>query len=530
MRAWAVLGAATLSLLSCVHAQNSTELLAEALTTLPKCALQCMISSVSKSTCELSDFYCISRNKQLNDQMTTCIKSSCTIRESLTAKNFSETAFGGPKRDHTHLVSYTGLIAGGVAVLAVILRTFARLPCCGGTWGLDDWAILVAMMPVLPLTGLSLVLAHDGLGKDMWTVPFDKITHILFIYYFDECFYLSSIALTKISILLFYLRIFPERRFLTALQCLPVHLAWERWDGEHTGKCINLNAEGWTSAAFNIIFDLVVICLPMREMSKLAMSRRKKAGIMLMFLGGGFVTVVSMLRLKWMIQFANTENVTWDYTPVGYWSTLEVHVGIVIACLPALRSLQHRLFPSTKRTTSYYNQDAAGYGYNSKGGSPYPSISKFGKNRSHVTTGASQASMIKSRDKSKTDKEFIQLDEYEIQLGGGMGDQGRRTEKQPRGTNTTAVEHGVVNEDDMAFLTSPCKIPPPSSSPPKHGNPSGYAQDSLTALPQVIMVKKEYNVRVESDRESISPITTRQSEEAGRDHWKKEDKLYKGVG
>ena len=62
------------------------------------------------------------------------------------AKNFSETAFGGPVRDHTKLVSYTAMIAGGLAVIAVILRIFARLPCCGGTWGLDDWGIIVAMV------------------------------------------------------------------------------------------------------------------------------------------------------------------------------------------------------------------------------------------------------------------------------------------------------------------------------------------------------------------------------------------------
>ena len=80
-------------------------------------------------------------------------------------------------RDDTKLVSYCGIIAGCIALLAVILRVFARLPCCGGTWGLVDWVILVAMvinaacippylhlnltntqkLPVGPLTGLSVV-------------------------------------------------------------------------------------------------------------------------------------------------------------------------------------------------------------------------------------------------------------------------------------------------------------------------------------------------------------------------------------
>jgi hypothetical protein len=127
------------------------------------------------------------------------------------------------------------------------------------------------------------------------------------IFYYTELLYLTSIAITKISILLFYLRIFPQqglRRAIyvtivfcvlyiiafvtpTALQCIPVRYAWERWDGEHHGKCINLNADAWASAAFNIVLDLVVICLPLRELKNLAMSRRRKFGVMLMFLGGG---------------------------------------------------------------------------------------------------------------------------------------------------------------------------------------------------------------------------------------------------
>jgi hypothetical protein len=89
------------------------------------------------------------------------------------------------------------MIGGGIAVLAVILRIFARLPCCGGNWGHDDRAMLATMVilscvslrrkankvqvPTLPLTGLSVVLADAGLGRDMWNVPFDSISDILHV-------------------------------------------------------------------------------------------------------------------------------------------------------------------------------------------------------------------------------------------------------------------------------------------------------------------------------------------------------------
>jgi hypothetical protein len=127
------------------------------------------------------------------------------------------------------------------------------------------------------------------------------------IFYFTELLYLTSIGLTKISILLFYLRIFPHRGLrriiyftivlcvlyiiafvtATALQCLPISLAWNRWDGEHGGKCFNLNADAWASAGINIILDLIVIILPIGEIKKLSMSRRRRFAIMLMFLIGG---------------------------------------------------------------------------------------------------------------------------------------------------------------------------------------------------------------------------------------------------
>lgn len=216
------------------------------------------------------------------------------------------------------------------------------------------------------------------------------------------------------------------------------------------------------------------------------------------------VTIVSMLRLKYMIQFANTHNVTWDYTPVGYWSTLEVHIGILIACLPALRSLQHRLLPDTKHPAAYYGNPSGAYGYNSKAGSPFPSISNAfrSKSQSRTNTNVSQASMLRSQRsrKSKTDKDFIQLDEYEIrmdtdmekaQIGAGL-----------HGVSTAQIERGSLHDGQRSFLDT----------------------SSLTALPahgygprphDVITVRKEYNVTVELQPESISSSPPRMSEEDG---------------
>ncbi|PGH18993.1 hypothetical protein AJ79_00026 [Helicocarpus griseus UAMH5409] len=185
---------------------------------------------------------------------------------------------------------------------------------------------------------------------------------------------------TKVSILFFYLRIFTSRDFkviaysvmgitvaygtavvlAVLFQCQPVHMAWKHWDGEHEdAKCANINLIGWISAAINIVLDVIIIVLPVRELFRLALSTKKKLHILLMFGVGFFVTIVSAIRLKSFLQFGNSHNITWDHVEAGYWSTIEGHASIFCACMPAIRALLRKLSPSLfgDRTSSANTRD-----------------------------------------------------------------------------------------------------------------------------------------------------------------------------
>ncbi|OSS45433.1 hypothetical protein B5807_10410 [Epicoccum nigrum] len=375
---------------------------------------------------------------------------------SVTAKRFLANLMGAPIRNQKQLGTLTTLIVGGAAVLFFLLRVIARLPIFGGNWGLDDWVMTVAMVFIIPETICAYLLNVLGLGTDMWHVPFDNITKILEIFYYTELLYLASVGLTKIAVLLFYLRIFPDQGLrkaiwctiilcvlyiisfvtATALQCIPIRIAWEHWDGEHHGKCINLNADAWCSAAGNIVLDLIVVVLPMGQLRKLLMSRRRKFGVMLMFLGGLFITVVSMLRLKYLVQFAHTDNVTWDYLPIGYWSAVETHVGVMVACLPAMRSLQTsikgRLFPKPKTNTSYYND------------SGLSSAKKNSRKDSH-------SRILSSLGRSQIDKDdFVRLDEFEMHGKQQLSD-GQQT---PTSFERAVTQSSRSNEDVLPVVNS----------------------------------------------------------------------------
>ncbi|KAI2835595.1 hypothetical protein CBS115988_2031 [Aspergillus niger] len=359
---------------------------------LPTCAVKCMAVTIPKTSCTLADQTCQCTDETYTALLQECVVSSCTTKESLTTKNVTSTACGAPVRDRTKAVSYAGVIGLVIACIAFILRIVARFKCLGGTFGMDDLTMGLTMCLVIPLSALSVVLADTGLGKDMWTLPFENVTRILYvsfpcypsvrgkadilehykIYFWDELLYLSILPMTKISICCFYLRIFPARNFrsltyiviglniayllafvlVSIFQCRPIQGAWLHWDGEGNYKCNHINAQGWASAIINMLLDLIVMILPLKQLYELQLSIKKKAFVMCMFSLGIFVTVVSILRLDSLINFASTDNVTWDYVTVGYWSTIECHVGVICACLPAIRSLLRTTAPKLFGDTS----------------------------------------------------------------------------------------------------------------------------------------------------------------------------------
>jgi hypothetical protein len=159
------------------------------------------------------------------------------------------------------------------------------------------------------------------------------------------------------------------------------------------------------------------------------------------------VTIVSILRLKYMIQFAHTENVTWDYLPIGIWSAVETHVGIIVACLPAIRSLmrfvRQRLFPKPPVPNSYYEN-------NSKDSSKKDSR----KSGSRLWTAKTDRSRLSNLSRTKMDKEdFVRLDEFEMGLRSDS-DKGAIESQSPTETSLEGhLTHCFKSNEDILPLT-----------------------------------------------------------------------------
>lgn len=119
-----------------------------------------------------------------------------------------------------------------------------------------------------------------------------------------EPLYGTAVTAIKISILLFYKRVFSTARFrkwiegvgvlvlawmlannfVFAFQCTPVRKAWEF---DLPGHCIDPLTTMKILSVFNVILDAIILALPISAVLRLQLSTVKKISVMVIFLLGG---------------------------------------------------------------------------------------------------------------------------------------------------------------------------------------------------------------------------------------------------
>ncbi|UZP35154.1 hypothetical protein NXS19_002970 [Fusarium pseudograminearum] len=362
---------AALPLVSAALDKNASSILG----TLPNCASKCLVTNVLTSTCDLEDIQCTCDNASLQKEIETCVLATCTIREALSTKNATMILCNAPIRDVRPNFIRINTVMGIISGVFVFIR-FATKITYSISMGLDDLLIAITML----LAAFCICInafgsAPNGIGTDIWTLTPEQITNFGYWFYVIVLTYFILQTTMKLSLLFFYLRIFPSkgvRRLLwgtvaficangtifalvATFQCRPISHFWTKWDGNHKGWCANVNGVAWSNGAINIASDFLILSIPLFQLRKLNLDLNKKIGIGLMFSVGAFVTFMSIFRLYACIVagVSHTDNQSWDYLAMSKWSTVEVNVGIWCACMPTLRIMLMRLFGQSKRYISY---------------------------------------------------------------------------------------------------------------------------------------------------------------------------------
>ncbi|KAI1454744.1 hypothetical protein F4805DRAFT_460406 [Annulohypoxylon moriforme] len=223
---------------------------------------------------------------------------------------------------------------------------------------------------------VSLIVIEEARLGQIRPMTASNQRETLKISFVSGMFYGSGFILIKLSIIMLYRQLFPTRfiRISTAIlafcvvgwglslvlatifSCKPIH---GFWDVDIPSTCINTKWFCVGNGIPNIITDACLLCLPVREVWRLQLSWRSKAGISSLFILGGFVIVASCLRIGSML-VATSSSQTWTYVDVSVWATIEINVAVMCCCFPTVRPVLAWLMPeSLKRTRSRKTVDMA---------------------------------------------------------------------------------------------------------------------------------------------------------------------------
>lgn len=148
-------------------------------------------------------------------------------------------------------------------------------------------------------------------------------TLLLQLFYAAQLLYILIQIALKVSIACLFMRVFPDRRIRLALkifigfmvihglafmlvmvfQCWPIYSIWDR---TVAGKCVDITAVGLVGAGISIVEDIFLMVLPISELRKLQITLRQRIVLIFLFSIASFAAVTSMIRLKYLVMFANT--------------------------------------------------------------------------------------------------------------------------------------------------------------------------------------------------------------------------------
>ncbi|KAA6413726.1 MAG: hypothetical protein FRX48_02087 [Lasallia pustulata] len=225
----------------------------------------------------------------------------------------------------------------------------------------DDWIILPALFFTISTCVCGIIAAvggHVG-GHDDMTLLSQEIVWAKAIYAL-QIVYICALPLIKFSILLFYNRLFPSRRFrlvsyciaafvlcwwlvfflTTVFQCTPISANWMVNPGDV--YCIDEYVMYDVYSSLNLVTDVVILAMPWPLVMKLQLATRKKVQLLGIFLLGSFICVSGIIHLVYVIMLATAwswKDETHYQAYIVIWFSLEPCTGIICACLPTLPAL-----------------------------------------------------------------------------------------------------------------------------------------------------------------------------------------------
>ncbi|KAK4182914.1 hypothetical protein QBC35DRAFT_545412 [Podospora australis] len=269
------------------------------------------------------------------------------------------------------------------AAVAVLSRFISRR-YIHRVWGLTDWCIVFTLLfSIANTVGVGLHISH-GLGHHVANLSRYELQQCMKMMWANIIIGSTSLIFTKLSVLLLFLDVFvlPKSRKATYIIigivtaygtylilsniffCTPVNAFWD-WS-IRPRKCLTDTSKYFVDAACNIALDFIIFCLPIPVVRSITLPWRQKLWLYVAFALGLFVCIVSVTRLYFLYVSITSSDKTFVGVHVAYWSTIEMNVAIVIACIPTLKPLVTKMCPRLLVSTHHDSTPSF------SDGSPFP--------------------------------------------------------------------------------------------------------------------------------------------------------------
>jgi len=231
------------------------------------------------------------------------------------------------------------------------------------TFGTDDYIIVVSMLSSIAVLGFIIEEVKLGVGEHYGNPhQLSNFSNILYWSYYHSFTIVMGISLVKISVGFFLLRLVQGKwykRFIIAwivflaaftmacvgtlvFQCLPIKATWNFLLRLDPGtKCFSNTTYrniGLFNGSVNIFTDFVFATLPIPMILTLQVNMRTKISLVCILSLGYFACACSLVKEVLLLNFfTDTDGLFNDAYQI--WNAIELNVGIIAACLPALRPL-----------------------------------------------------------------------------------------------------------------------------------------------------------------------------------------------
>lgn len=213
----------------------------------------------------------------------------------------------------------------------------------------------------------ALIGAEVNGGTGVFAGPLEPST-IAQLVVASNVLWILMVNITKASILLQYLRIFSSRNirmlcYLFLFILLPA-ASWaifagiflcspteKLWKPQIPGHCMDARTYWLSVAGIDIGLDFLILLLPLPAISGLRLPRKQKLGLVLVFMLGFLVCLVSVVRVLTVLITANQGHYVDSGVWAIIWSAVEANVGIICASLLSLKPLVAKLFPKMMEET-----------------------------------------------------------------------------------------------------------------------------------------------------------------------------------